>query len=397
MAGHGDLMEDSVSSTRNRGKQLVTMTNETITASVTLINAILEQITIHDAPAQNENDVSTRDSHFKHTYQELQTPHSARFLLKSPYHFGIAHAKTKWTPSSVVSTKITVGSFETDNTEYLENNNSSRTKGSTITRQYNNNQNDMSADSTTRCMAATACLEKVETQKMGHVELASLCRKSLDKLKRDIDVLPFVKVDLNLNTTPDDLDQEIPQQYNSYFDTQFKLSNVKKFKKQNSRMKRLDLRRLKRAKQAHFTDSSFPRPPMEVEEKKDDSSSGVVRLQLFGSEYARYLSTSQLAPILPSPKEGPQLRCTSRRVENSEHKSTTGARPILLLEDASDDIKNGALLDIVVTEDDMPPPQGYYRISQTSSGKRFCLAKNSNGRKVSYLYVKKEPLWDKGK
>lgn len=419
MTDHGDYSESGESSAGNHDQKNVKMTNATMIASLALINDILEQITVHDAPAQNETTVISTESHFKHSYQELKTPHSARFLMKSPYSFvnarngtdfsSNANCRSKLTPSSVGSARMTASSFETENIESKVIGDPSRKQGFISTKQNMHEHavdihNDLTADSTKSTVGIgthLACVETPETFKMAHVALASLCRLSLDKVKSDIDDhQPAVKVALDLKIDPDCLDFEIPQAYNSYFDTQFRISNMKKSKKKILRIKRLKLPRLKtliRTPKCH--DGSFPAPAAETEEeKKDDSSSGAARLQLFGSEYARHLSTCQLAPILPSIKEGSHLRCTSRRGDYSDHHSRTNSRSILFLEDASEDIKNGAVLDIVVTEDDMPPPPGYYRISQTSSGKYFGLAKHvTSSRKVSlsYLNVKKEPLWDK--
>ena len=109
------------------------------------------------------------------------------------------------------------------------------------------------------------------------------------------------------------------------------------------------------------------------------------RLQMFGSEYARYLSTTVLAPkdvsarnTLNHPRGPSYRRRVSQRFQN--------------LEDADPASLTGAITDVVITYGDDPPPKGYFRISQTGDGDGFSL----RDRKTPVcINVKKEPNWDR--
>jgi hypothetical protein len=109
------------------------------------------------------------------------------------------------------------------------------------------------------------------------------------------------------------------------------------------------------------------------------------RLQMFGSEYARYLSTTVLAPkdvsarsTLNHPRGPSYRRRVSQRFPN--------------LEDADQAVLTGAITDVVITYGDDLPPKGYFRISQAGDGDGFSL----RDRKTPvYINVKKEPSWDR--
>jgi Guanine nucleotide exchange factor in Golgi transport N-terminal/Sec7 domain len=115
------------------------------------------------------------------------------------------------------------------------------------------------------------------------------------------------------------------------------------------------------------------------EEKKEEGSIMHHRLQLFGSEYARHLSSCQLAPIIANKTLKPL-----RRKQYNRNRFTP-------LEHAKSDVQTGALLDIVVTCNDEPTPASYYRVSQTGSGRSAAFG----GLHNMYLNVKKESVWDK--
>jgi hypothetical protein len=118
-----------------------------------------------------------------------------------------------------------------------------------------------------------------------------------------------------------------------------------------------------------------------IEADEVDSS----RLQMFGSEYARYLSTTALAPkdvtarnTVNHPRGGSYRRRVSQRFPN--------------LKDADPAVLTGAITDVVITYGDDVPPKGYFRISQTGDGDGLSL----RDRKTSvYINVKKEPNWDR--
>ncbi len=179
------------------------------------------------------------------------------------------------------------------------------------------------------------------------------------------------------------------------------------------------------------------------------------RIQMFGSEYARHLSSqSPFSPMVPkmkstrsrkarkstaisssaaasligsvSPTSQAGISVVSSQVSqvsrvsqvagpsvtggfsvstmSSASMGSSGSRSIML-EDATEDILSAAITDIVVTHGKEKPPKGYYRISHTSDGTQMdTLKQMSTGgksvlgrRKLSsvHLNVKKEPKWDR--
>lgn len=168
---------------------------------------------------------------------------------------------------------------------------------------------------------------------------------------------------------------------------------------------------------------SFPSLEDDDEEKKDEEDMAMPqqnsrRLQLFGSEYARHLSTSQLAPpvLLVAAANNANKSSTRKNSTNRRRSASTMLSQqrhhnrSFLLEEAPAEIQTGALLDIVVTCNDDPPPAGFYRISQTASGKpvafgsnscsshlrmNMMVSNNNNNSYCCHLNVKKEAVWDK--
>jgi len=158
-------------------------------------------------------------------------------------------------------------------------------------------------------------------------------------------------------------------------------------------------------------------------------NSSPVRLQMFGSEYARYLSASALAPksrssrslhTTASSRYGPfslrqhrgagksgistgiqQIMSTSSfggHIRSTKNKIFAGTS--WNLEDQDNAILTGAIVDICITNgEDTPPPKGYYRISQTVDGEEFHALKATGGavspkwKSSTYINVKKEPNW----
>jgi hypothetical protein len=127
------------------------------------------------------------------------------------------------------------------------------------------------------------------------------------------------------------------------------------------------------------------------------------RFQMFGSEYARFLSTSPLAPVTRPTKRKAGMRSSSAGVAK---RSSYGSRP-LNIEDANNASLTGAITDIIVTHGLQLPPKGYYRISQTGEGDEFtALRRNATNGGVSglipgrrstqvFINIKKEPNWDR--
>jgi Sec7 domain/Guanine nucleotide exchange factor in Golgi transport N-terminal/PH domain len=118
---------------------------------------------------------------------------------------------------------------------------------------------------------------------------------------------------------------------------------------------------------------------------QNSTANPLTRLQLFGSEYARYLSTTPLAPEdmvhqnKPKRHQRPSLRRKSvKSVQN--------------IEDAEKSVLTGPITDIIVTQGEDAPPKGYYKLSQSASGETFLL---KDRKSTLHICVKKETNWDR--
>ena len=174
------------------------------------------------------------------------------------------------------------------------------------------------------------------------------------------------------------------------------------------------------------------------------------RMQMFGSEYARHLSSqSPFSPMVPQMKQ-PRSRKLRKSSSNSSsaaasfmgemsisptsqaglsvasistrnnmdlvdvfQKSKNGGldsvsgrtNPSYVLEDAPDDVLSAAVTDIIVTHGDELPPKGFYKIAHTGNCTQMdalkqmsTVGKSVLGRKKLssvHLNVKKEPKWEK--
>lgn len=177
------------------------------------------------------------------------------------------------------------------------------------------------------------------------------------------------------------------------------------------------------------------------------------RMQMFGSEYARHLSSqSPFSPMVPKMKQ-PRSRKSKKSSSNSssavasfmgemsisptsqagmsvasistrsnmnlvdgfkrskngglDEMSGVSGRTNLsyVLEDAPDDVLSAAVTDIIVTHGDELPPKGFYRIAHTGNCTQMdtlkqmsTVGKSVLGRKrwsSVHLNVKKEPKWEK--
>lgn len=118
-----------------------------------------------------------------------------------------------------------------------------------------------------------------------------------------------------------------------------------------------------------------------VNERQDTE----VKLQMFGSEYARYLSTTALAP-----KEimSPRGHTISKTLP--PRKSRSGE--VEKIEEADPAVLTGAVTDIIITQGNEKPPKGFYRISQTANRHEFYLY---DRKKPAYINIKKESNWDR--
>jgi hypothetical protein len=155
------------------------------------------------------------------------------------------------------------------------------------------------------------------------------------------------------------------------------------------------------------------RTPMKTTQPPPTQVVSPRRFQMFGSEYARFLSTSPLAPTVAAVRAHGKRKSVMgmrssvpREFRSSTGNTRTGKRA-LNIEDASVAALTAAITDIIVTHGTQMPPKGYYRISQTGEGDQFtALRKTSShsgvsglipGRRTTQVFinVKKEPNWDR--
>lgn len=138
---------------------------------------------------------------------------------------------------------------------------------------------------------------------------------------------------------------------------------------------------------------------------RDKSSSG--RRRMFGSEYARVLSTTVL-PLPPNSanvsganKVFQKSSAVSRKLKSSltmtpGKESVEPDTVILNIGDCSKAITTAAMTDVIVTNGDDVPPKGYYRAFQLAEEPaKSHMAHPGRKRHRLYLNVKKEPSWDR--
>ena len=158
--------------------------------------------------------------------------------------------------------------------------------------------------------------------------------------------------------------------------------------------------KMKPSMKATNMNSLHMNPPSEVNANK--------RIQMFGSEYARFLSSTVLSPAIPRKKKS-IMQSLSRIKENkTPQKSNTttnlGSLPpssssnvhyrSRFLEDAPHAVLTGPVTDMVITLGNELPPRGFYRISLSANGHKADLTNNSGGTSL-FLNVKKESNWDR--
>lgn len=208
---------------------------------------------------------------------------------------------------------------------------------------------------------ASSSDSQVNLKQQGHVALAKLCTHTLDRIGEQ-----------SHRATKSNSTKSMTQKHHA--DTTSTIVNekshsfrwIKKKSKNNSRRASgvdLDFREGRDAPETYST------------------SKESVRLQLFGSEYARYLSTTALAPKHNSNQTS--KRAFSRGIRKNG---------IQIIEDADTQVLTGPITDILITQRDEKPPKGYYRISQSPSGEPFFFG---DKKSTLFLCVKKERNWDR--
>eukprot|EP00557_Chaetoceros_sp_GSL56_P011172 CAMPEP_0176485444 /NCGR_PEP_ID=MMETSP0200_2-20121128/5040_1 /TAXON_ID=947934 /ORGANISM="Chaetoceros sp., Strain GSL56" /LENGTH=2385 /DNA_ID=CAMNT_0017882083 /DNA_START=272 /DNA_END=7429 /DNA_ORIENTATION=+ len=153
----------------------------------------------------------------------------------------------------------------------------------------------------------------------------------------------------------------------------------------------------------HVKSRSFTKKMM-PKKKRSSSSSAAATLVGSGSPVSPTATENgAMNNVTGSHKEGFESGNVSvSTLSNTSLKTTGSASACMNLEDVPPDILSAAITDIVVTHGSECPPKGYYRISQTSSGIDMDSLKSINiggigKRKKSavYLNVKKEHKWDR--
>ncbi|GKY94527.1 hypothetical protein MPSEU_000418400 [Mayamaea pseudoterrestris] len=223
--------------------------------------------------------------------------------------------------------------------------------------------------------------------RIGHASLVHLCRESLQQEKED----PWIE-QIQKQSTPraatmtgaatlEPLDiMESP--------TKVMISNATIKSKPPKKRSFWNKRRAfsgEEKKEDHSSSASSTKPSTTRQQQPLPKR----QLHQFASEYARHLSNSPfgVAQVLP----GAKLKGEARNKFNlkSSMAQQHNQSETFSLENAPPDVKTGAIIDIVIVDKDSksPPPQGYWKLSQTSSGQPTLLAHE--------IFVRKEVNWDK--
>jgi hypothetical protein len=149
--------------------------------------------------------------------------------------------------------------------------------------------------------------------------------------------------------------------------------------------------------------------PMRMKKKKNVSAAAAslvlplspssANMSMTGSHVSAGNSQSDSQKYMHGPQDG---HSRPSNVSVSTSSATSNSLAAFNLEESSAEILSAAITDIVVTHGAEKPPKGYYRISETSSGIDIGSLKSmSSGgigkRKLSgvFLNVKKEPKWER--
>lgn len=134
------------------------------------------------------------------------------------------------------------------------------------------------------------------------------------------------------------------------------------------------------------------------------------RIQMFGSEYAKFLSSSLFTPSIPRKKKSimqslsrikehttssnQSITSSTQASESSTYHRLGTSTTIDELEEAAMFILTGPITDMIVTHGNEIPPRGFYRISLSADGHKADLSQK-RGTTSIYLNVKKESNWDR--
>mmetsp|Transcript_39313 Transcript_39313/g.91773 ORF Transcript_39313/g.91773 Transcript_39313/m.91773 type:complete len:2121 (-) Transcript_39313:133-6495(-) len=221
---------------------------------------------------------------------------------------------------------------------------------------------------------------------LGNSSLADLCKFSLDSLQNHqtsllpkdtsseednekLEIMPSINLNDNIDTEADGI-------YKTFEESDFRQKQEPETKKQS-----LDT-----------PDITEPDPNDSEESvcrnERGDSQPNR-RIQMFGSEYARFLSSNLLSPDPPKKKTA-----IMTKLQHLSHPGLSKNAPIRDLEGAPADVLSGPIIEIVVTHGTDPPPAGFYRISHTANLNSADLSLKS-GKVPIFLCVSKEHKWKK--
>lgn len=210
---------------------------------------------------------------------------------------------------------------------------------------------------------------QVSLKQQGHIALAKLCTRTLESLGKQSDRTPRT-----VNSAKSQQKNHQPNKTNSSSNKESQ-SWIKKKLKKNS------IKALGDEFQISGSSDFDSREGRDASETYLKSNQGSGRLQLFGSEYARFLSTTPLAPKSLSGQTS--KRAFSRGIRKNG---------IQNIEDADTKVLTGPITDITITQGDEKLPKGYYRVSQSPSGEPLFF---SDRKSTLFLCVKKERNWDR--
>lgn len=206
-------------------------------------------------------------------------------------------------------------------------------------------------------------------QKLGHVPLASLCARTLQKLGKPEAPLQELRCEpLYLKRTESPLKGKPNWQLRSKktwllirSSTSAAVAKVSEGIKIHEDLKLRD-------------ENSTKVPSVDSED---------VECHHFGSEYARYLSNTATAPSDTVSRSPHSPKSFGHHRQNS--------RNIVTLEGSSIHVVTGAITDLVITYGDDPPPVGYHRVSKSRCG----YLSHRDHKSTCYINVKKESSWDR--
>jgi hypothetical protein len=287
-------------------------TSPSIEAACNLVQRLLVQLTDTDSPPLNNSDNNTKEA--SETSRQPPSP----------------------TQTSLDNERTTIQTSSTNSSSHV------------MTHQHNNSQGNSSLE------------------QQGHIALANLCTRSLERLGKQPD-------------RTSQLDHSLSERQKEH-----SISNTKSdSNKKSQSFKWMKKKWKKNSPQATSTRDSDFCEGRDVSESHNTASNHPepVRLKMFGSEYARFLSTTPLAPNDVSAQ-------TSKRT----FLRRTLKHSIQNIEDTDSRVLTGPITDIIVTQGEEKPPKGYYRISQSSSGEPFLI---KDRKSTMFICVKKETNWDR--